>query len=77
MGAGRGGIGSIAGDDPGQHAQEGGRVALRLVSELRLYGKQLIFVFALVVLGSGLRAASSAFPCVPLQRVECGAGRMQ
>lgn len=56
MGAGRGGIGSIAGDDPGQHAQEGGRVALRLVSELRLYGKQLIFVFALVVLGAGAQA---------------------
>ncbi len=54
MGAGRG-IGSIA-SDSGERAGDGGQIARRLLSELRPYGRQLNFVFMLVVLGAASQA---------------------
>ncbi len=54
MGGGRG-IGSIAGASE-ERAGDRGRVARRLLSELKPYGRQLIFVFVLVVLGAGTQA---------------------
>jgi ATP-binding cassette subfamily B protein/subfamily B ATP-binding cassette protein MsbA len=52
--AGRG-IGAIAGDG-GERAEDGGRTARRLLSELRPYTRQMAFVFVLVVLGAGTQA---------------------